>query len=111
MKSAIHPRFVPTPYQDAPDSGRLILRDGTTAQLRVASPADLNDMRVFFERLTPESRQRRFFSFALPQPQQFASLCDNSDPRSVLTLVVTRFRDGQSCIIATASYLSKSERT
>jgi hypothetical protein len=34
MRTPIHPRFIPPPYQDAADSGRLILRDGSTAGIR-----------------------------------------------------------------------------
>ena len=32
----IQPVFLPTPYQDSAESGRLILRDGTTATIRLA---------------------------------------------------------------------------
>ena len=37
------------------------LRDGTTAQVRMARPEDLPELRAFFERLSAESRRRRFF--------------------------------------------------
>ena len=52
----------PPPYQDSVESGRLILRDGTTALIRLAQPDDREALRTFFEQLSPESRQRRFFS-------------------------------------------------
>src|SRR5262245_34096989 len=101
MKTPVHPRYVPPPYQDAADSGRLILRDGTTAEVRLARPEDREALRAFFERLSPESRRRRFFSASLPRPELLATLCDDSDPRSALTLLVTRTQDGESRLVAT----------
>jgi acetyl coenzyme A synthetase (ADP forming)-like protein len=111
MPTPIRPRFVPPPYQDSAESGRLILRDGSTAFIGVARPEDQAAMRDFFEHLSPESRRRRFFSAALPRPELIASLCDNSNPRSTLTLVVTRLAQGEPRIIATGSYLAKDQRT
>ena len=35
MPSAVQPRYIPPPYQDAAESGRLILRDGATANIRL----------------------------------------------------------------------------
>jgi hypothetical protein len=54
------------PYQDSVASGRLILRDGSTAIVRVAQPEDRDALCAFFERLSSESRQRRFFSLSIP---------------------------------------------
>jgi acetyl coenzyme A synthetase (ADP forming)-like protein len=65
----------------------------------------------FFERLSPESRRRRFFSLATPRPEWLASLCDSSNPRSTLTLLATRVHEGDPRIIATGSYLAKDEKT
>jgi hypothetical protein len=62
MKTPVRPRYLPPPYQDAAESGRLILRDGTTAQIHPARPDDYEAVRAFFDRLSPESRRRRFFS-------------------------------------------------
>jgi acetyl coenzyme A synthetase (ADP forming)-like protein len=89
----------------------VILRDGTTAHIRPARPEDQAALRAFFERLSPESRRRRFFSASLPGPELLASLCDSSDPRSALTLLVTRAGDGPALIIATGSYLAKNNHT
>ncbi len=74
MQTSIRPRFVPPPYQDTAESGRLILRDGTTAEVRPARPEDCEALRVFFERLSPESRRRRFFSASLPRPDLLTAL-------------------------------------
>lgn len=38
------------------------LRDGTVVRLRPLGPADADELRAGFERLSPESRYRRFFS-------------------------------------------------
>ena len=111
MKTSVRPRYLPPPYQDAAESGRLILRDGSTAQVRPARPDDREALRAFFERLSPESRRRRFFSASLPRPELLAALCDNSDPRSAFTLVVTRIQEGEPRIIATGSYLAKDDKT
>ena len=104
---SVFPRYIPVPTQDAPESGRLILRDGSTAQLRIARPNDLPQIVAFFEGLSAESRRRRFASSALPPTELIAGFCDNSDPRSTLTLIATRNVAGESRIIATASYLPK----
>src|SRR6185503_18986194 len=63
---AIHPRYLPVPYQDSAEAGRLILRDGSTATVRLAHPRDRELMTGFFNRLSKDSRQRRFFSTAEP---------------------------------------------
>src|SRR6516165_6136741 len=76
--SQVRPLFVPVPYQDAADSGRLILKDGSTASLRVARPGDCDDLYAFFQRLSPESRWRRFFSLNLPSMDLISRLCTNN---------------------------------
>ncbi len=105
------PLYVPPPYQDAVESGRLILRDGTTATLRVAQPDDLEALRAFFEHLSPESKRMRFFSLATPREELLRSLCDPSDPRLRLHLIVTRIWEGAPRIIATAGYVAMDEHT
>jgi acyl-CoA synthetase (NDP forming)/GNAT superfamily N-acetyltransferase len=101
--------YLPPTYQDSAESGRLILRDGSTAFLRVSEPADLDALREFFYQLSPESRKRRFFSSAKPSEDLLARQCDSSDPRSRLTLIVSRIVEGTSRIIATGSYAARDE--
>src|SRR5262245_50526494 len=101
----VRPRFVPPPYQDAPESGRLILRDGSTAQVQLARREDEEELLGFFRRLSPESRRRRFLATGMPQPKLIAFLCDTSNPSRVLTLVVRRAAEGRSHIVATGSYV------
>jgi RimJ/RimL family protein N-acetyltransferase len=80
-------------------------------QLRRATPKDKDFLRSFFEHLSLESRRRRFFSAFLPRPHLIASLCENRNSHSGLTLLVIRTDKGQSQIIATASYLAKDRQT
>lgn len=111
MTTASRLRYVPTPYQDATEAGRLILRDGSTAYLRTARPDDCAALSAFIEHLSPEARQRRFFSASLPRPELITALCDNSKPEARLTLLVTRIREGEQCVVATASYMANDERS
>jgi acyl-CoA synthetase (NDP forming)/GNAT superfamily N-acetyltransferase len=103
--------FLPPTYQDSAESGRLILRDGSTAFIRPSEPADLGALREFFYQLSPESRRRRFFSSAKPSEALLARQCDSSNPRSQLTLIVTRIVEGTSRIIATGSYAARDAAT
>jgi acetate---CoA ligase (ADP-forming) len=105
----LRPLYVPQPYQDAADSGRLILRDGTTATIRLSMPDDREAMRDFFARLSKESRHRRFFSFTVPSDKLVDSFCDSSDPRARLTLVATRGAGGAAEIVAAGSYVARDD--
>src|SRR4249920_1657153 len=96
--------FLPPTYQDSAESGRLILRDGSSAFIRPSEPEDHDALREFFHQLSPESRRSRFFSAAEPAESLLARQCDSSDPRSQLTLIVSRVVEGASRIIATGSY-------
>ncbi|HEV3115477.1 MAG TPA: GNAT family N-acetyltransferase, partial [Gemmataceae bacterium] len=109
--SQVQPLYLPAPYQDSAEQGRLILRDGTTATVRLAQRADRDALQAFFKRLSPESRRRRFFSLAVPSGRSLDALCDSSNPQEALTLVVVRLREGTPRIIATGSYLAVKEKT
>src|SRR5262249_8709675 len=105
------PRFVPPPYQDAPETGRLILRDGQSAQLQMARPQDRDALHDFFARLSPESRPQRFFSVSLPSVDLLTDMCDCSDPRRTMTLLAWRIRDEQPSIIAVGSYFVTDQQS
>jgi acetyl coenzyme A synthetase (ADP forming)-like protein len=107
----LHPLYIPSPYQDSAEFGRLILKDGSTATIRVATIDDAPAVAEFFHRLSPESRQNRFFSFAEPTPELVRSFCDSSNPHAKLTLVVTRTASGHEAIVAAGSYLAKDEKS
>src|SRR5262249_28013176 len=105
------PLYIPAPYQDSPEFGRLILRDGSTATVRVATADDTELVAEFFHRLSPESRQRRFFSFSEPTAEFVRSLCDSSNPHQQLTLLVTRRPGVSESIVAAGSYVRRDDRT
>jgi acetyl coenzyme A synthetase (ADP forming)-like protein len=111
MWSKVHPRFIPPPYQDSVDQGRLILRDGTIAEIRRATPGDCKALAQFFEHLSPESRRHRFFSLSAPSRDLVAYLCDDLDPRSKLTLLAIRTEDTRPSIVAAGSYAAKEGNT
>jgi acetyl coenzyme A synthetase (ADP forming)-like protein len=107
VPSDIPAAFLP----DGTEPDFFTLRDGSTVQVHVAGPSDCQALSSFFDALSPESRQRRFLSLALPRRELITSLCDCSEPRSTLTLVASRVQDGESCILATGSYLARDTRT
>jgi len=103
--------YIPAPYQDSAEFGRLILRDGSTATIRVATVEDAPAMADFFHRLSPESRAHRFFSVSEPAANFVRSLCDSSDPHAQLTLVVTRRSGPSDAIVGTGSYIRRDDKT
>ena len=106
----VRPLYVPLPYQDSVAAGRLILRDGTTAHIRIAEAADRDALQAFFASLSPESRQQRFFGASTPGGMWFDMLCDSSDPRRQLSLVVIRAAGQSTRIIGTASYMTDDDK-
>lgn len=111
MDTPVRPRYLSPPVQDAIDSGRIILSDGTSADVRCAHAQDHEALAEFFERLSPEAHHRRFFSLAPLSDALVTTLCDNSDPTKVMTLLVTRILNGKVRIVATGSYLRKQHDT
>jgi acetyl coenzyme A synthetase (ADP forming)-like protein len=107
MRAPVRPRFVPQPCQESDEAGRLILRDGSTAHVRPATPEDRDALVRFFRDLSAESRYRRFLSASMPEPELIARLVSENDPRAALTLVVTRVTAGEPRIVATGSYLDR----
>jgi acetyl coenzyme A synthetase (ADP forming)-like protein len=105
------PLYIPAPYQDSAEFGRLILRDGSTATVRVATAPDAPAVADFFHRLSPESRQRRFFSFSEPATEFVRSLCDSSSPLAQLTLVVTRRSGDSESVVGAGSYIRRDDKT
>ena len=87
---------------------RLVLRDGSTAGLRMASPADREAMERFFDDLSPDSRRRRFLVSSRPSSDLLDRLCDNSDPKRALTLVVSRQYGGNAHLVGVGSYFSSA---
>ena len=107
--ASVHPRYFPTPYEDSPQSGRLILRDGSTATIRLSRADDQEALGEFFAVLSDRSRQQRFFANTTASAAWIRSSCDSSNPRACLTLVVTRLSESANRIIATGSYVARDE--
>jgi hypothetical protein len=67
---------------------RLVLRDGSAAGLRFATPDDREAMRRFFQDLSLQSRRLRFMGGAEPASALIDRFCDSSDPKRAVTLIV-----------------------
>ncbi len=104
----IRPFYQPPLSPENQESGQVILRDGTTASLRLTRAEDPAMMQGFIDRLSPASRRHRFFSETAPPADTTASLCDSSNPSKQLTIVVTRTIAGQPRIIAAGSYWART---
>ena len=100
----VHPPPVP---QDAAEQGRVILRDGTVAHLRVATPDDLPLLADLLRRLSPETRQRRFFG-TLTEQAAAGELLRAGPPEQALTLVVLTGQPERTRIVAVGSYVRDS---
>ena len=111
VTSPVRPRYLPLPYQDSPEAGRLILRDGSTAVLKVAEPKDKEALASFFAALPEKSRFLRFFSLSKPPAKLIETFCDDSNPRAQLTLVVRRSIEDRLRIIAAGSYARADSTT
>jgi acetyl coenzyme A synthetase (ADP forming)-like protein len=109
--TSVRPRYLPIPSQDSPEFGRLILRDGTTATIRLTTPEDKPALAKFFSALSGVSKLHRFFSFAGPNDKLIEFFCDSSNPRKQLSLVVIRHMDQSPRIIASGSYVAHDETT
>jgi acetyl coenzyme A synthetase (ADP forming)-like protein len=100
-------RHLLTPTQDAEEAGRVLLRDGSAAEVRPATPLDQPALLEFFHRLAPESRMQRFHTASIPGDDLIGALCDDRDPASLRTLIVRRLHDGAPRIVATGTYARK----
>ncbi len=105
METTSHSRYLFTPTQDRADSGRAILRDGSTAEVRPARPADREALLAFFRGLGPEARMQRFFTASPPSEDLVASMCDDRDLSAQRTLLVSRCNGNQERIIAAGGYV------
>jgi acetate---CoA ligase (ADP-forming) len=94
----------PAPFDATPDSP-LILRDGSVAAVRPATPTDQESLRTFFHELSPESRYLRFLSPAEPPAVVVSRLCGFADASEGVTLLAVRSAAGQERLIGTASYI------
>src|SRR6187399_766453 len=94
-----------------PDSGRVVLRDGSVATMSVAASGDQSALEEFFRKLGAESGMSRFLSRPVPDPLLAKVLCDSSNPEELWTLLVKRYLDGSERIVAVGSYESRGNGT
>ena len=59
---------------------RLVLRDGSVATVRPATPADREAVRRFYHDQSPESRRRRFLLIGEAPQRVVDRLCDSANP-------------------------------
>ncbi len=85
-------------------SNRLLLRDGSVATLKPATPDDRAAVRRFFNDLSPESRHKRFLSLADVSDTLIERLCAVCDPADAVTLIAWRQVEHDTRPIAVASY-------
>lgn len=109
MTQMVRPFYLPALPQEPAESGYIILRDGSTAAIRLARSEDSDALQAFVDSLPPEVRRHRLFLEESPPREFIKSLCDPSNPRSRLTLVVTRVTEGRLRIIAAGSYVAAGE--
>lgn len=107
----VKPLYIPLLSEAEAEGGHLVMRDGTTALIRLARPDDRPALQAFVDRLSPESRRLRFFSESAPPPALLAALCRNDDPRRLQTLLVFRLREGAPVVIAVGSYTARGPTT
>jgi acetyl coenzyme A synthetase (ADP forming)-like protein len=80
----------------------VVLRDGSTVRVRPVRPADEPELRAFLERMSPESRQLRFFTAGADLTGAAHSFAD-TDYRDRFGLVATTGEDRE--IVAHAVYV------
>ncbi|MGE3511106.1 MAG: GNAT family N-acetyltransferase [Vicinamibacterales bacterium] len=103
MNQTMRPGSPPLPAV-ADASNRLMLRDGTVATLRQATPDDRAAIQRFFHDLSPESRHRRFLSLGEVSETLLDQLCATCDPTVAVTLLAWRQVMDDARPIAVASY-------
>ncbi|MGE3177111.1 MAG: GNAT family N-acetyltransferase [Vicinamibacterales bacterium] len=111
MTSTIRPGTPPLPALGDPASARMVLRDGTVATVTPVTAADRGAMRAFFDRLSPESRHRRFLTYGSVSDTFIEQLCATGDPAGAFALAAWRQVGDVDRPIAVASYARVSGAT
>ena len=99
-----YPVAPPAPATDDLDGPRLVLRDGSVASVRIAGPADRDEVRRFFRGLSRQARHQRFLTAGEPADAVLDQFSAAPDPTSTLTLLASHRIDTNDRIIAVASY-------
>lgn len=96
-----------TTDRDLVDPGALLsttheLSDGARVRLRLTRPTDLPKIEAFLERLSPETRARRFLVATPKLSDQLVRRFAFYDPRERMTLAATMPREGAEEIVGLA---------
>jgi acetyl coenzyme A synthetase (ADP forming)-like protein len=97
--------------QQGTSLNRLVLRDGSVATVRPATPADCDAVRQFYRDLSTESRRQRFLVSGAAPDAVIRSLCDSSDPGRGMTLLAIRQLPDGVHVIAVCSYAAVNGTT
>lgn len=89
------------------DSGTLLattheLEGGLCVRLRLTRPSDARRIRAFLDRLSPRTRQRRFFSAMPTVPERVVRHFSFFDPRKRLVIAATTPGEGGEEIVGLA---------
>lgn len=96
---------------DADYRESVTLRDGSQVHLRLIGPADRELLRTGFERLSPESRYRRFFSTKNTLTERELDYLTDVDQRDHFAVAVGRYRDdGSEEGLGVARFVRLTER-
>ena len=103
------PLYYPAPLpQGQIDEGQIILRDGTTAELRPARPADRERLIAFLDNVSREARGRRFFG-EVSSEVGAEYMLNAQDPARAVSLIVLTGRPQAQRIIAHGQYVRDHE--
>ena len=103
--------LVTTDIHQGPAANRLVLRDGSVATVRPATPDDREAVRRFYHDQSSESRRRRFMRSGDAPQEVIDRLCDSSDPAQTMTLVALRQLPDGVHVIAVCSYVAVNSST
>jgi len=96
--------------QGAPESGQVILRDGSTAYLRPATPQDKDLLVDFLGRISRESYVRRFYAETPPEAAATRMLAPEL-PETKLVLFVLTGEPDHPRLIATGEYARETPQS
>ncbi len=103
------PLYYPAPLpQGQVDEGQVILRDGTTAELRPSREEDRERLIAFLETVSRESRVRRFFGEVSPESGAEHMLRAH-DPAQAVSLLVLTGGPREPRVIAHGEYVRDSQ--
>ena len=83
----------------------VVLRDGSTVQLRPVRPGDAEPLRELYDRLSPESRYRRFFGVVPKLDDERLAFLAGADQEEHVALVA----ESRGRLVADARYIREGK--